>query len=214
MSFYSSPDMIEATFSSKLTDMQKSIQSLEKMVLLLTDQLQRQTKTYQQAFSDMKQMMEVLESDKIFLQNQWNERQLANEATVDKVRLDNLKPVLMHIIDMYDRLIAGLNNIQYLAENNSGHFWYRWRVKPGLPQISALAEGQSMLVERILSILAQYGISKVPTVSLPFDPHCMEALAIRHDQQYANKLVLEEVQSGFVLGNQVLRTAKVIVNKC
>lgn len=62
-------------------------------------------------------------------------------------------------------------------------------------------------------ILAGESIVTVDTVGKPFDPHVAEAISTRETTEYDDDVVIEEVQRGYRMGDDLLRPAMVIVAK-
>ncbi len=61
--------------------------------------------------------------------------------------------------------------------------------------------------------LAAEGIVPVETLGLPFDPRVAEAIATRESKDHEDEIVVEDVQRGYRLGDELLRPAMVIVAK-
>ncbi len=61
--------------------------------------------------------------------------------------------------------------------------------------------------------LAAEGIVAIETVGKPFDPHIAEAIATRDSKDHDDEIVIEDVQRGYRLGDELLRPAMVIVAK-
>ncbi|MDZ4228300.1 MAG: nucleotide exchange factor GrpE, partial [Candidatus Levybacteria bacterium] len=71
-------------------------------------------------------------------------------------------------------------------------------------------EGLKLSIQKFFDILKTEGIERVETVGKDFDPNLMEAItAVVGDE---NKVV-QELRSGFTMGEQVLRPAQVTVGK-
>ncbi len=62
-------------------------------------------------------------------------------------------------------------------------------------------------------ILAGETIVAIETVGKPFDPHVAEAIATRETSDHDDDVVVEEVQRGYRMGDDLLRPAMVIVAK-
>lgn len=62
-------------------------------------------------------------------------------------------------------------------------------------------------------ILAGETIVAIETVGKPFDPHVAEAIATRESSEHDDDVVVEEVQRGYRMGDDLLRPAMVIVAK-
>jgi len=76
----------------------------------------------------------------------------------------------------------------------------------------AITEGVRMTFDSLKNALETEGVTRVETVGAAFDPTRMEAIAtIPAPDGQASGTVLEEIESGFMLHDRVLRPAKVVV---
>jgi len=75
-----------------------------------------------------------------------------------------------------------------------------------------LVKGLEIMQSNLLSLLTKKGVSEIEAKGKDFNPHFHEIVTScpveKSDQDHT---VIEEVQRGYVLGDKVLRTAKVIV---
>ena len=71
-------------------------------------------------------------------------------------------------------------------------------------------EGVKIAVKHFIDSLEQEGVKKIETIGRAFDPNLMEAITTQEGED--NK-VIEEVRAGYLLFDQVLRPAQVIVGK-
>ena len=76
-----------------------------------------------------------------------------------------------------------------------------------------LHKGVEMILNRLLNLLKQNGISSIEAVGKPFDPAYHEAMMQEESDEHPENTVIEELQKGYLLDNRVLRTAKVKVSK-
>jgi molecular chaperone GrpE len=74
-----------------------------------------------------------------------------------------------------------------------------------------LAEGVVMIQKQLLDVLSAEGLKPVEAKGAHFDPHYHEALAMT-PAHCAPGIVLEEYERGYLLKEQLLRPAKVIVS--
>lgn len=76
-------------------------------------------------------------------------------------------------------------------------------------------DGIGMIENQLTSMLdTKYGLKKMESKGFEFDPQFHEAIAILPSPTESEKqMVLEEVQTGYLLGDRVLRPAKVVVSK-
>ncbi len=71
-------------------------------------------------------------------------------------------------------------------------------------------KGVSGVVKQFEKALSDLGVSKIKTVGEPFDAHLHEAVMMEEGDGKA-EIVSEELQSGYVLGDEVVRHAMVKV---
>jgi molecular chaperone GrpE len=77
----------------------------------------------------------------------------------------------------------------------------------------AFVEGMQLIARGFHDILDRRGVKRLETTGQPFDPHFHEALASEPSEEMEPNRVLREVQSGYVMGDRVLRPAKVVVSR-
>jgi len=71
-------------------------------------------------------------------------------------------------------------------------------------------KGIQGIVKQFEKTLADLGVQRIKTVNEPFDPRYHEAISMEEGEG-AEEIVSEELQSGYVLGNEVIRHAMVRV---
>ena len=71
-----------------------------------------------------------------------------------------------------------------------------------------------MAIERFDRALALAGVRIIETVGRGFDAESMRAVETRTVAQVADGMIVEEFLSGVIRGNEVLRLAEVVVNRC
>jgi molecular chaperone GrpE len=79
--------------------------------------------------------------------------------------------------------------------------------------IESIVEGIKLTFDHMLDALKAHKVEKIESVGKEFDPVFHEAMMRREEADKPDNTVLEEFQSGYMMGDQVLRPAKVIVNK-
>lgn len=70
-------------------------------------------------------------------------------------------------------------------------------------------KGISGVVKQFEKTLSDLGVAKIKTVGEPFDPNLHEAVSVEGDGN--QEVVSEELQSGYILGDEVIRHAMVKV---
>jgi len=75
-----------------------------------------------------------------------------------------------------------------------------------------LQQGLRMVQWQLNEILRTEGLTPVPTVGQPFDPHIHEAVETVEDTNQPEGIVVEEIQKGYMMGEDMLRPARVKVS--
>ncbi len=81
------------------------------------------------------------------------------------------------------------------------------------PVISNLITGVEMTEKELMNVFQRYGIRKVDTVGHKFDPNLHQALFEVPTKDHPPGTVVQEMQSGFAIGDRCLRPAMVGVAK-
>ena len=76
-----------------------------------------------------------------------------------------------------------------------------------------LKQGVEMTLKQFRSVLEKHGVTKVKTVGEIFDPKCHEVMFQEETDKFPDETVMEELQSGYILHERVLRPALVKVAK-
>jgi molecular chaperone GrpE len=77
----------------------------------------------------------------------------------------------------------------------------------------SLKQGVEMTLRQFKSLLEQHGVTKVKTVGEKFDPRFHEVMFQEATDKFPEDTVMEELQSGYLLHERVLRPALVKVAK-
>jgi molecular chaperone GrpE len=76
----------------------------------------------------------------------------------------------------------------------------------------SLHQGLRMVQWQLNELLKGEGLTTVPTVGAPFDPRVHEAIEQIHSEEHPEGTVVEEVRKGYMLGDEMLRPARVKVS--
>jgi molecular chaperone GrpE len=106
-----------------------------------------------------------------------------------RAAIDHAKKVLP-VIDDFDRALSNV------PENVEQDTWF---------------EGIQLVNRKIHSILQELRVESIEAVGQPFDPNYHEALSLQEVDGVESGIVVEEIQSGFRLGDKVIRPALVNV---
>lgn len=133
------------------------------------------------------------------VQNQQQERQ-------DDAR--RVSTWALALLDIRDAVWRGLESAQRQVARPP--WWRRWTAPAST---DALQEGYRMAVERCDRALAQHDISIIATVGEAFDAELMVAVEVTHSEALEDGMVSQEISSGCLHNNRVLRCAEVVVNR-
>ena len=74
-------------------------------------------------------------------------------------------------------------------------------------------EGVNMIESKIMYALNKLEVEKIEAVGQKFDPNFHDVIAVMHNENYDDDIILEEYQAGYKYNGKVIRYSKVIVNK-
>lgn len=72
--------------------------------------------------------------------------------------------------------------------------------------------GFQQIYAQFLSTLEKRGLKKIPTEGI-FNPHLHEVMLTENVPKVKDQMILQELQTGYIFKEKVIRTAKVKVNK-
>lgn len=104
--------------------------------------------------------------------------------------------------ELIKKLLPALDNLQRAAQ-------YRERGTP--PE--QIVDGLLATVKQFETILDSENVRPIETVGKPFDPAISEAVGTAPNGSVPDNTVLDEARRGYMIGDDVLRPAQVIVSK-
>jgi molecular chaperone GrpE len=112
-----------------------------------------------------------------------------------RITLDVLRQ-LLPLMDDFDRALASVPEGTGLDSSN-GSLWL---------------EGLELIRRKLDGILDSFGVRRIEAVGKPFDPFFHEALMQVPNDNWPPGIVVDEVQKGYVMGDEVLRPTLVVVS--
>lgn len=119
-----------------------------------------------------------------------------------------LRPLLLELLELYDRLAAGLTVLQ--GYRPAPRPWFGKREKA---LIGAIGQGQEISLRRLEQLLNAQNVNALEVTGKPLDPHTMRAAEVEQRKDLDNGIVTEELRKGFLWEGELLRLAEVKVNK-
>lgn len=78
--------------------------------------------------------------------------------------------------------------------------------------IEGMRSGTEMIFKQFENVFEQLGMEKIPSEEVEFDPECHEAVCVEESKEHKDNHVIQELQTGFRMGGQLVRPA--IVKVC
>lgn len=120
------------------------------------------------------------------------------------IRKSSEKRAILPFLEVRDALVRGLSATHAVSASKS---FFR----PAPKGIEGVAEGYEMALRRMDRALAFVHVVPVESVGRPFDPKTMKAVDSRSAGGMEKGTVVEELLTGFLRDEEVLRTAEVVV---
>jgi len=170
----------------------------------LRTEVRTESRLVKEALDQFRDVFDLLRTSQATLQQELDR---ARADTRDRERAA-LRPLLLDVIDLRDRLVAALNLVATRPPR-----WSDRLLRLNAAGGEAWQEGLRMILRRLDQVLLDRGIVAMQLVGQPFDPRRARVVATSPDRAAAEGMVIEEVRVGFLWDDQVLRTAEVIVSK-
>ena len=116
-------------------------------------------------------------------------RQIADSVAYEK------KAVIRSVLSTLDNLVHAITSAR---EHNADE---------------SVVKGIELVHDQMLDALKAHGVTRIVALGEEFDPAMHEAVMQQSDESKPDNSVLQEYQNGYMLNDQVIRPAKVIVNK-
>jgi molecular chaperone GrpE (heat shock protein) len=117
-------------------------------------------------------------------------------------------------LDLVNALLPVLDGIERGIESGVKQVKLLHHASPTAAQVLVgWLQGQRLLRERLLTLLAAEGVTPLPSIGHPFDPEYQVAISTTSRPDRPDGDVIAEEQRGYRAGDAILRYAHVIVNK-
>ncbi len=174
----------------------------------LRSEVRTESRLVKDALEQFRGVFDTLQASQADLRQELDRARSTARATAREQADAALRPLLLDVIDLRDRLLAALHSA---TAPPPGRLRRLWRRPAAVGE--AWQEGLRMTLRRLDQVLLDRRVAPMALLGLPFDPRRARVVATRADRQAAAGTVVEEVRAGFLWDDQVLRTADVIVSK-
>jgi len=153
--------------------------------------------TVEDLYQQIGQLTEALQHERADAENirRRHDEQIAGLSEMVKA---SMVRELLPVIDNIERAIA--HSPQSTVHSPQLKIWEDW------------AKGVVGVKVQFDQVLQTLGVERIKTVGKPFDPHLHEAISM-DDTGGHHEIVSEELQTGYVLGDNIIRHAMVRVKK-
>lgn len=173
----------------------------------LRSEVRTESRLVKEALDQFRGVFDMLQANQANLRQELDRARSSAREQADAA----LRPLLLDVIDLRDRLLAALK-LASPPSRGSSRLLSRLLRSPASGQ-AAWQEGLQMTVRRLDQALLDRRVAPMQLIGQPLDPRRARAVGTSTDTAAPDGTVLEEVRSGFVWDEQVLRTADVIVSK-
>lgn len=183
------------------TDAAPDLFTLLAELAALKNEVKLESRQVKSALDDFRSLFDSLrESSARLAEEQERRHEQAQQA--DQQRQ---KELLLDLLELRDRLQAG--------QEQARRFQRGWFDGRATGFIVSMAEGLEMNLRRFDEMLARRGVTPLPALDQPFDPHRMHAAELANHPTRPAGIVVRELRKGFLLHDRLLRAAEVVVNR-
>lgn len=161
----------------------------------------RQVKT---ALDEFKAVFTTLDAS----QTQLNDALERARTALQEQRRSLLRPLLLDLLDLRDRLEAGLQAVRHYRPSRPS--WLHRREKALL---AAVEQGQDISLRRLEQLLHAQHVVPLEALGRRLDPYTMRAADIDQRLELDDGVVTVELRKGFNWEDELLRVAEVKVNR-
>lgn len=178
--------------------------SLLAELTALKTEVKRESRQVKEALDQFRAVFSTLESGHAALARELESRRAAEKT----LRRETLRPLLLQLLELRDRLEAGLAMETSPARPLLGRLLHR----PD-PRLAEFRQGQAMTLRRLDRILGDYRVQPLEVLDRPLDPHTMRVVEVESRADRTQGVVTGELRKGFFWDDELLRPAEVKVNK-
>ncbi len=199
-------DNLVADGGDEETD-QTDLFSLFTELAALRTEVRTESRQFGNALEQFKEAQSLLRNSHEHLEREL-ERARNDSASLRRVVL---RPLLVELLDLYDRLAAGQTVLQNYRPVKG---WFHVKShKQDRLFIQGIREGQAMSLRRLEETLARHQVRPLDALGRIVDPHTMSVVELDRQPELENGIVTAELRKGYLWGEETLRLAEVKANK-
>jgi molecular chaperone GrpE len=197
-------ELPEAAEEPDVEQRQTDLFSLFTELATLKNEVRLESRQVKTALDEFRAVFDILQTS----HSQLNEALERLRAAQQAQRRTLLQPLLLELLELYERLEAGLQAVR--GYRRSPLSWLCRREKA---LIEAIGTGQEISLRRLEQLLNSQNVTAIEVTGKPLDPHSMRAAEVDQRSDLDSGIVTEELRKGFTWEGELLRLAEVKVNK-
>lgn len=197
-------ESIPETVTPQAETGQTDLFSLFVELTALKNEVRLESRQVKTALDEFKAVFTTLDAN----QTQLNEALERARTALQEQRRALLRPLLLELLELRDRLEAGLQAVQNYRPSRPSWFHKRDRAL-----LAAVEQGQEISLRRLEQLLHTQQVIPLETLGRRLDPHTMRAADIDQRDDVDNGIVTAELRKGFDWEDELLRVAEVKVNR-
>ena len=149
--------------------------------------------------SDLTQEIENLKDERLrMLAEMENIRKRSNKDKIDSIRYGsaNLAKDILSISDNLSRALSAISSDEKISDSTKN-----------------LIDGLKMVQKEFMTILKKHGVEKIEAIEKKFDHNYHQAVFEIETDDFEQGIVVQEVQTGFMMYDRLLRPSMVAVSK-
>ena len=174
----------------------------------LRTEVRTESRLVKDALEQFRAVFQTLQSSQTALEQELqraHERERVQERAL-------VRPLLLDMLDLRDRLAAGLPPVPVPGPAPRLRWYERWRGKRAR-RPDPWQDGLRMTLRRLDQLLLERRVTPLELLGQRFDPRLGRVVATRDAAGVGAGLVLEVVRTGFLWDEALLRPAEVVVSK-
>lgn len=187
---------------SGATDTGSDLFSVFVELAAMRNEVRTKSRLVKDALDQFRAVFATLKSSQTVLEQQLRRK----EAEAHDRERALLRPLLLDLLDLRDRLAAGVQQSRPPAR------WLDRLRRRADAEADTWREGIAITLRRLDRILADRRVVPITVVDRPFDPRLARVVGTTRDPARAAGLVVQELRAGFHWDDELLRAAEVIVN--
>lgn len=201
-------DELEALPPHEPVESATDLFSLFSELAALRSEVRAESRLFRGTLDDLRLANGLLKDNQASLESTLE--RFSSERTV--LRQTVLRPVLMELLDLCDRLSSGA---RVLNQYRPVRGWFRTKSRMEDRRfIDSIREGQGMTLRRLEETLLRYDVRAIEVeIGAPVDPHVMTVQELDQQPDLPDGIVTAELRKGFFWGDSILRLAEVKANK-